>query len=76
MLPQEYDPRSIESKFNSIESKIQSFATRLELVPLDAAPPGAKDGWLAISDGTSSGFDGTSGAGLYRYNGSSWVFVG
>lgn len=48
----------------------------LTLSPLSSAPSSPQDGTLAISDGTGSGFDGSSGAGLYRWNGASWVFIG
>ena len=43
-----------------------------------AAPtsPAPKIGQLAISDGANSGFDGTSGAGLYRRGASAWIFIG
>jgi hypothetical protein len=48
----------------------------LVLPPLAAAPSGIVVGTLAMSDGTGTGFDGASGAGLYRYTGAAWVFVG
>jgi len=48
----------------------------LELVPLASAPAGVGSGALAVSDGTGGGFDGVAGAGLYRYDGTTWVFIG
>ena len=48
----------------------------ITLTPTASTPSSPVNGMLAISDGTASGFDGSSGAGLYRYNGSSWTFIG
>lgn len=46
----------------------------LTLVPRAAAPTlNLVAGIIAASDGTGSGFDGSSGAGLYYYTGSAWV---
>lgn len=46
--------------------------------PQSAAPSSPLDGMEATSDGTGGGFDGSSGAGRYRYDGgsSSWKFLG
>jgi len=46
------------------------------LLPALSTAPSDKAGRLAISDGTGGGFDGVSGAGLYRNSGASWTFVG
>lgn len=46
------------------------------LAPTASAPSNPVAGDLAVSDGTGSGFDSSSGAGLYRHSGSAWVFVG
>jgi hypothetical protein len=44
--------------------------------PLASAPANVPAGTLAISDGTGGGFDGASGAGLYRRATTTWVFIG
>ena len=48
----------------------------LRLPPLSAAPTNPETGQMAVSDGTGGGFDGSSGAGLYRYDGTNWIFIG
>lgn len=47
-----------------------------KLPSLAAAPTGVYAGTLAHSDGTGGGFDAVNGEGLYRYNGTSWVYIG
>ncbi|MFB2530721.1 hypothetical protein ACEYYA_00970 [Paracoccus sp. p3-h83] len=46
----------------------------VQLPPLAAAPDSPPPGLLAMADGT--GWNPGSGAGLYRWSGSAWVFVG
>lgn len=49
----------------------------LAMVPLAADPTTPATGTLALSDGTAGTLSwGASGAGLYRYSGAAWVFVG
>ena len=75
-LPAEYERYAIEAEFDRVQRVLTDLNTVVKLSPLSSAPLGAESGWLAISDGTGSGFDGASGAGLYRYNGSAWVHLG
>lgn len=75
-LPVEYDVASIEEELNRLTQRLDDLYTLVHIVPRETAPADPKDGYLAISDGTGSGFDAVSGAGLYRYNGSSWTFIG
>lgn len=63
-------------KAEATEGGMVEFMNAIKLPPLSSAPSSPSSGWLAVSDGTGSGFDGSSGAGLYRYNGSAWVFIG
>lgn len=75
-LPDDYNAVSVQEELDSLQNQVSVLKQYLSLVPLAAAPLGAVDGWVAISDGTGSGFDGSSGAGLYRYASAAWVFVG
>jgi hypothetical protein len=77
-VPVEYDQPLIQQEFDSLRETLRVLTQYLSLIPLSAAPISPYDGWLAISDGTGSGFDGVSGAGLYRYNlaTTAWVHLG
>lgn len=75
-LPADYDRAILEARLREITQRLDNLYTVLHLVPRETSPLDPKDGMLSISDGTGSGFDGASGAGLYRYNGSSWTFIG
>ena len=77
-LPEEYDQTLIQQEIDSLKETLRSLTHNVSLIPLSAAPINPFDGWLAISDGTGSGFDGSSGAGLYRYNlaTTAWVHLG
>jgi len=76
MLPEEYSARSVQDEIDTLQNAIDSLLRRLTMIPLASAPLNPKEGYMALSDGTGSGFDATSGAGLYRYSGSAWVFIG
>ena len=76
IVPTAYDQALIQSIFTEMDRRISSLATASIFIPLDSAPQGAGEGWVSMSDGTGSGFDGASGAGLYRYTSGAWVFVG
>jgi len=75
-LPLKYDPAAVENEFRRLKQRLDDMYTVLHLVPRSSAPLDPKDGYLAVSDGTGSGFDGSSGAGLYRYSGSAWIHLG
>lgn len=74
--PVEYDQLLIQQELDSLRETLRIMTQYLSLIPLPTAPVSPSNGWLALSDGTGSGFDSASGMGLYRYSGSSWVFVG
>jgi len=76
MLPIKYDARSVQQELNKLNEGVRALYQFIPMIPLDAAPVAPLEGYIALSDGTGGGFDGTSGAGLYRYSGSYWVFVG
>jgi hypothetical protein len=75
-LPEKYDAVETQRVLDEHEDRLNVLKHYVALIPLDAAPLNPKDGWVAMSDGTGSGFDGASGAGLYRYLTSAWVFIG
>lgn len=76
MLPAEYSSRATQDEIDRLQSQLNTLLRQIHMVPQAFAPLNPKEGWVAISDGTGSGFDGSSGAGMYRYNGSTWTFVG
>jgi hypothetical protein len=71
----EQDPVLI-ARLARLEERVGQLSTVVPLIPLSTAPQGATRGWVAYSDGTGSGFDASSGEGVYRYSGSAWVFLG
>lgn len=75
-LPIDYNSSEMQIKFDALDNRIRKLDQYLSLIPLADAPLSPAEGWVAISDGTGTGFDGASGAGMYRYSGSAWVFVG
>ena len=75
-LPLEYNPSELQRELDAIKQRLDRGEQYLSMTPLASAPLNPREGWVAVSDGTGSGFDATSGAGIYRYNGSAWVFVG
>ena len=75
-LPVEYDSISVQQELDTLKNQIDILREYLSMVALESAPLNPKEGWVAISDGTGSGFDAVSGAGMYRYNGSTWTFIG
>jgi hypothetical protein len=77
-LPVEYDQASVQQELDSLRDALRVLTQYISLIPLSAAPIAPSDGWLAISDGTGTGFDGASGKGLYRYNlaTTTWVHLG
>lgn len=76
MLPEQYSPRATQDEIDKLQEQLNTLLLQITMVPQASAPRTPKAGWVAISDGTGSGFDGSSGAGMYRYSGSAWVFVG
>ena len=76
MLPTNYDARSVQQEINKTNESVKALNQFIPMIPLSYPPLDALAGFLAMSDGTGSGFDGSSGAGLYRYTGSTWAFVG
>ena len=75
-LATDYNAPELQRELNTLKQRLDLLDQYLSLTPLAAAPINAVEGWVAISDGTGSGFDSSSGAGLYRFSGSVWVFVG
>ena len=75
-LPPEYSAVAVENELRLITNELSTLREFLFLNALAAAPNDARDGWLAVSDGTGSGFDAVSGAGLYRFVSPNWVFIG
>ena len=75
-LPVEYDAESVQYELDVIINKLRLLDNYVPLIPSADAPLDPAEGWIAVSDGTSSGFDAASGAGAYRYSGSAWVFLG
>ena len=76
MLPKEYIAQAVQRELDRIIREQRRANEFLTLTPQASAPLSPLEGWVAISDGTGSGFDGSSGAGLYRYSGSAWVYIG
>ena len=76
MLPREYVAQALQRELDNITRPLNILKTYVPLVPQEAPPINAQKGWICYSDGTGGGFNGSSGEGLYRYNGSAWVFVG
>jgi len=76
MLPVNYDARSVQQELNKLNEGVRALYQFIPMIPLAFPPVEPLAGFLSVSDGTGSGFDGSSGAGLYRYSGSAWVFVG
>lgn len=58
------------------EDQISLSNSYLQLPPEANPPANPISGTLANSDGSGGGFDGTSGAGLYRYTGTVWSHLG
>lgn len=60
------------------DKQLQDWAYRglsgLRLVPLAAAPERPRKGLVVYADGST--WNPGSGEGVYRYNGSAWVFLG
>lgn len=75
-LPTEYDAAGLQRELNVLRDRLDIAEQYLQMQPLANAPVSPKEGWIAVSDGTGSGFDGASGAGVYRRSTSAWVFVG
>jgi len=75
-LPGKYSATELQREFNDINNRLETLKSYLQMMALQAPPVNPSEGWVAISDGTGSGFDGSSGAGMYRYSGSAWVFIG
>ena len=75
-LTENYNAADIQRELDALKNRLDTANQYAQLTPLAAAPLNPKAGWVAISDGTGSGFDGSSGAGMYRYSGSAWVFTG
>lgn len=75
-LPIDYLATSIQRELDKLQVRIDRSERYLSLLPLSDPPLDPVDGWLALSDGTNSGFDSVSGPGLYRYLGAVWVFIG
>ena len=76
MLPREYIAQAVQRELDKLSNEQRRANQFLTLVPQSAPPLDPAKGWVAISDGSSGGFDGSSGEGLYRYSGSSWVYIG
>ena len=76
MLPVKYDARSVQQELNKLNEGVRALYQFIPMIPLDSSPVEPLEGYIALSNGTGGGFDGTSCAGLYRYSGSYWVFVG
>jgi len=75
-LAPEYNAADLQRELNDLQQQLNRMGQFLRLQPLAAAPITPKQGVIAVSDGSGAGFDATSGAGVYRYSGSAWVFVG
>ena len=75
-LAAEYEPNEIQRELDELKQRLDRAEQYVSFQPLAATPLNPLEGWFAISDGTGSGFDGSSGAGAYRFSGSVWVFVG
>ncbi|MEM9263876.1 MAG: hypothetical protein AAGA22_09880, partial [Pseudomonadota bacterium] len=58
------------------DNQVNFTSLGLILAPQATVPTNPINGCMAMSDGTAGGFDAVSGAGLYRYDGSAWVFIG
>jgi hypothetical protein len=76
MLPEEYSAITVQNELDALRKLVEGLLYRVTMIPTPSAPLDPKEGWVAISDGTGSGFDAVSGAGMYRYNGSTWTFIG
>tara|TARA_A200000159_G_scaffold104121_1_gene96808 strand:- start:689 stop:919 length:231 start_codon:yes stop_codon:yes gene_type:complete len=76
MLPVNYDARSVQQEINKTNESVRTLSQFIPMIPLSYPPVEALAGYLAMSNGTGGGFNGSSGAGLYRYTGSTWAFVG
>jgi hypothetical protein len=68
---------AIEREFKEIEWALLEFEqSHLVLKEWHAEPDKLFDGMVVLADGTDWNPDATNGKGLYRYNGSTWTFVG
>ncbi len=74
-LPIEYNAAATEAEINRVSQAVTNLYSVIPLIPLSVAPSDPKVGWVSYSDGTGSGFDGASGAGLYVYKTGGWTFV-
>jgi hypothetical protein len=75
-LPGEYDPVALQQEITRLRADIDKLVSFINISATPGAPLNPRNGWLAVSDGTGSGFDAVSGAGLYRYLDPNWVFIG
>lgn len=65
--------RYLQDEFAKIASAVMMLANgHLDITHV--APPKPREGDLRIADGAD--FNPGSGAGLYRHNGTAWVFIG
>lgn len=75
-LPIDYLATSIQRELASLTIRLDRSDRYLSLIPQEDSPVNPSDGWISLSDGSGGGFDSVSGAGLYRYLSSVWVFIG
>ncbi len=71
------DPKELQNYLQDEFIKIQAAIERMAAGHLDkvyAAPTKPRDGDFRYADGTT--WNPGSGIGFYRYNGSTWVFLG
>lgn len=69
--PVDYDPDWLDKEHEHIE---QVTYDQLKLKILNVAPAKPREGWVVLADGTH--WNPGSGAGMYRYQGGAWNFVG
>lgn len=66
-------PSFLQSELMSIHKGFQSISEILRQKPLAVEPAKRSEGMLVYADGTN--WNPGSGAGVYSYNGSGWVFL-
>ena len=72
-VPQQYDPRFLREELNRLRAAIDAVADGF--APVVYAPPTKpREGMLRNADGTH--WNPGSGGGLYRYDGTTWRFLG
>ena len=72
MLPNNYDLIDLQREIDNLQNQLDSLRSYIYFIPQAAPPTAPKEGWVASSDGTGGGFNGSGGAGLYEFISGVW----